>query len=387
MFRVSSTLRRGASARAVLGLREGQSYSPGDIKKAFREKALTAHPDAGGDPAYFRQLQAAYEVLLREHGVGKASTSAGAPSAEGEAHHDGFGFYAHPHARWDGAAGPSHRDYWRQVHEEEVNMNTNAHGSPEHPTNTHYRARPHQQSYGAGLGADFASASRAQRGADANFSTYYFYRPYESDYRNPYGNGFTEEELQEAKREQRRGMLRTIARHTLLWSGLAFIVYLHERNNRIRRATEAREKGYQDPEYWRQLREEEAEAKRQNRAPLRLEHHWLDAPVILPTPAETEEDSAAQSNTRNSAETGEGKTAQDARKMQERQLRALRPMAGPFRGAGGAAGPQVVSYQGRPFTPNGVRGARNAAPVTAKTLANDVTYDASDLDWEDEALD
>ena len=37
-----------------------------EIKKAFRQKARTAHPDAGGDEEAFKQLNEAYEVLSDE---------------------------------------------------------------------------------------------------------------------------------------------------------------------------------------------------------------------------------------------------------------------------------------------------------------------------------
>ncbi|OCF71658.1 chaperone regulator [Kwoniella mangroviensis CBS 8886] len=35
----------------------------GEIKKAYRKKALRAHPDKGGDPEHFKELTHAYEVL------------------------------------------------------------------------------------------------------------------------------------------------------------------------------------------------------------------------------------------------------------------------------------------------------------------------------------
>jgi curved DNA-binding protein CbpA len=374
----------------MLGLSEGQSYTLGDIKKAFREQALTAHPDTGGDPAHFRQLQAAYEDLLCEYRFGEKGLSTDASSSRSRGDAYGSGFYAHADAQWTDNER-SHRDYWRQMHEEELNMNTNKRGSPEHPSNTHYRARPHQHTYGKGLGGEFASATQAHRGPHSNFSTYYFYRPYESDYRTPYGTGFTDEEIQRAAREQRKGMLRQVARHTCLWSGLALVVFLHERHNRVRRATEAREKGYSDPAYWTQLREEEEEAKKHHRAPLRLENHWLDAPVMQPLFGNAQDDVSSDKEREtaggNAPISTESTAAQNARRMQERRLRALRPMGGGGAfggGGGGTGGPRVVSFQGRPFTPNGVRGTRNTPPITAKTYANDVTYDASDLDWEEE---
>lgn len=375
MFSFCATLRGAASARAVLGLCEGQPHTPSEIKKAFREKALTAHPDAGGDTEYFRQLQSAYEELLREQGVAKNGCSGvDTHSSDG----NGFGFYSHPHAQWANDRR-THRDYWQQVHEEELNMNTNERGSAEHSSNTHYRARPHHRTYGAGLGEDFASASQAQRGKHANFSTYYFYRPYESDYRTPYGTGFTEEEIQQAAREQRQGLLRAVVRHTCLWSGIAVVIYMHERNNRVRRANEAREKGYKDPEYWRQLREEEQEAQKRRRAPLRLENHWLDPAVVMARPPEVGE------NTEKNA-AADGVAAQEATNMQERRRRAMRPPGGGGVVRGGGGGTQVVSYKGRPFTPNGVRAAGKVPPVTARAYATDVTYDMSDLDWDDEAV-
>lgn len=37
--------------------------SKGDIKKAYRDKVKTAHPDAGGDEKAFSRIQEAYEVL------------------------------------------------------------------------------------------------------------------------------------------------------------------------------------------------------------------------------------------------------------------------------------------------------------------------------------
>jgi DnaJ family protein A protein 2 len=35
-----------------------------EIKKAYRKKAIKMHPDKGGDPAKFQELQAAYDVLF-----------------------------------------------------------------------------------------------------------------------------------------------------------------------------------------------------------------------------------------------------------------------------------------------------------------------------------
>jgi hypothetical protein len=48
----------------VLGLKRSSSQE--EIKKAFREKAMETHPDKGGDPAEFRKVREAYEVLTRD---------------------------------------------------------------------------------------------------------------------------------------------------------------------------------------------------------------------------------------------------------------------------------------------------------------------------------
>jgi DnaJ homolog subfamily A member 2 len=40
-----------------------QKASQDEIKKAFRKKALKEHPDKGGDPEKFKDLNVAYEVL------------------------------------------------------------------------------------------------------------------------------------------------------------------------------------------------------------------------------------------------------------------------------------------------------------------------------------
>ncbi|KAG5474136.1 hypothetical protein CUR178_04247 [Leishmania enriettii] len=380
------------SARRVLGLQDGQSCTPADIKRAFRERALAAHPDAGGDPDSFRQLQAAYEVLLQEHGGGNrgSETSAGSENGGGRS-----GFYAHPHAQWSNDMR-SHRAYWHDMHTE-MNMNPNNYGSCWHASNTHYRARSQDRTYGEGLGEEFqqgfksSSAGQGQGGSQTNFSTWYFYRPYDSDFRSPYSTGFTSEEIHQAAQQQRRMFVRAVARHACLWSGLAFVVYLHERNNRVWRAIEARDKGYQDPEYWAQLRKDEEKARRKSWAPLRLEHHWLESPMVKPlmtNPAESdasgccgEHVQGAASHLSGAARAGKTRTTQQTGTAEERRSQAMGSPRGALRGLGrNTGGPRVVSYQGRPFTPNGVRGMRNTAPKTPKTYADDVTYEMGDED-------
>jgi hypothetical protein len=47
----------------ILGLSEDSDED--DIKKAFRKKAKETHPDRGGDPADFREVREAYEILIQ----------------------------------------------------------------------------------------------------------------------------------------------------------------------------------------------------------------------------------------------------------------------------------------------------------------------------------
>jgi hypothetical protein len=50
------------SAWETLGLAPGATVA--EIKRAYRQRALDAHPDRGGDPAVFRALTRAYEKAL-----------------------------------------------------------------------------------------------------------------------------------------------------------------------------------------------------------------------------------------------------------------------------------------------------------------------------------
>lgn len=47
----------------ILGLEPGHSYSPEEIKKAYRRKAKETHPDGGGTAATFIEVQKAYTWL------------------------------------------------------------------------------------------------------------------------------------------------------------------------------------------------------------------------------------------------------------------------------------------------------------------------------------
>jgi len=51
-------------AYRVLGLKKGASR--GQVKRAFRKKALKMHPDKGGDKAAFQELQRAYEEIMAQ---------------------------------------------------------------------------------------------------------------------------------------------------------------------------------------------------------------------------------------------------------------------------------------------------------------------------------
>lgn len=49
----------------ILGVAKSASWE--EIKKAHRKMAMKHHPDKGGNPADFRKIQAAYEILEDRH--------------------------------------------------------------------------------------------------------------------------------------------------------------------------------------------------------------------------------------------------------------------------------------------------------------------------------
>lgn len=51
----------GESLYETLGV--GRDASPAQVKAAFRRKARSAHPDAGGDAGAFQRLKEAYDIL------------------------------------------------------------------------------------------------------------------------------------------------------------------------------------------------------------------------------------------------------------------------------------------------------------------------------------
>lgn len=52
------------NCREVLGVTEGASRE--DIRRAFRRKVLSVHPDKGGDIEDFHKLHRAYEMLMSQ---------------------------------------------------------------------------------------------------------------------------------------------------------------------------------------------------------------------------------------------------------------------------------------------------------------------------------
>lgn len=48
----------------IVGLDPTKPYSEEDLKSAYRQQALVKHPDQGGDPAEFHQLQEVYQIML-----------------------------------------------------------------------------------------------------------------------------------------------------------------------------------------------------------------------------------------------------------------------------------------------------------------------------------
>lgn len=75
----------------ILGV--NKSASPDELKKAYRRKALETHPDKGGDPNVFKEVNEAYDVLSDEQKrqiydkYGKEGLEQGVPM---EHHHEMF---------------------------------------------------------------------------------------------------------------------------------------------------------------------------------------------------------------------------------------------------------------------------------------------------------
>jgi curved DNA-binding protein CbpA len=50
----------------VLGLKPGRTYSPDEIKKAFRKASMKAHSDKGGSDEAMRAVLAARDALIKK---------------------------------------------------------------------------------------------------------------------------------------------------------------------------------------------------------------------------------------------------------------------------------------------------------------------------------
>jgi hypothetical protein len=66
----------GRRARKLLGV--ARDASPDEIRRAFRARALTTHPDQGGSALAFLEVQTAYDVL---RGAAREPASITAPRA------------------------------------------------------------------------------------------------------------------------------------------------------------------------------------------------------------------------------------------------------------------------------------------------------------------
>ncbi|MCE7080902.1 J domain-containing protein [Streptomyces sp. ST2-7A] len=97
---------------AVLGVSTGADAD--EIARAFRRGALTGHPDRGGDPAVFRDLQRARETLLdpvRRAAYDRRRAATTDPEPSGSDPTRGRGSAPRPEAAepfaWSSGAGPS----------------------------------------------------------------------------------------------------------------------------------------------------------------------------------------------------------------------------------------------------------------------------------------
>ncbi|EAN82782.1 hypothetical protein, conserved [Trypanosoma cruzi] len=212
---------------------------------------------------------------------------------------------------------------------------------------------------GAGCGAAFArDASSGYARSDyeydlgvewdgerryANRSTRDFYRPYTS---NPFAHGFTDEEVLEAERLNRLRVLWAVLKHGLIFGGLVYLLFVCWRDNRIQRAIEARNNGYVDASYWEKLKEDQQRG-------------------LTPTPR------------RHWADVQNEEFMQAWNKRLEEQRRRGSPCGG---GGGYAFRPVAVTFQGRPFTPTGVRGARSGVPKNTATYEGDEHCELDDAE-------
>jgi len=62
----------------IMGMDPTKPYSEDDLKTAYRRRAMTKHPDQGGDPAEFQQLTEVYNLMLQAFDNVRATNSASA---------------------------------------------------------------------------------------------------------------------------------------------------------------------------------------------------------------------------------------------------------------------------------------------------------------------
>ncbi len=50
----------------IMGMDLTKPYSEEDLKSAYRKQAMTMHPDQGGDPGAFHQMQEVYKIMMED---------------------------------------------------------------------------------------------------------------------------------------------------------------------------------------------------------------------------------------------------------------------------------------------------------------------------------
>ncbi|KPA73973.1 hypothetical protein ABB37_09550 [Leptomonas pyrrhocoris] len=171
----------------TLGLDGTRPHTAAEIKAAFVEKAKSTHPDAGGDPARFRQLKDAYDAL-RGRGGGAG-----------------------------GAAGPQ-PPYHDPYHDTAAAARRPQTGRP-HIYAERYNDGDATTSSDKGTW-DYGAGTRY-----ANNSTRSFYRPYSSNYYDPSATGFTRAEVARAELAMRLHVLRRFVWNCLIYGSALYLLY------------------------------------------------------------------------------------------------------------------------------------------------------------------
>lgn len=310
-----------ANPYAVLGIRESGDVTVPEIKRAFHKRAAQLHPDVGGDEEKFKELGEAFEALMKSRGVARDGAADGAAASGGK------GFYDTAHARWANDRA-SERD-----------------------GRSHYDHDPHTAKHGEGLGDEYSCDAGwdTSRGRWRNYSTEHFYRPYQSDFSSPFGHGFTPEEIKAAEEENRRAKWWAVLKYAFLCGGLAFVVALHQWQDRIGRATRARDQGYADPAYWAAVEEE-----RRRFSVLRLGPQWWEKPLEPLWGAKGSEDEEAPAKSLQQVRSGTG--------------------------GGPSPRPLAVSHRNKPVNPSGVRSSRPSPPKGERVFRSDQSLEPEDID-------